>query len=90
MHNRLGAGAAAALMATALVFATPAFANTRATGVSSTSTSIGNNTTIVVSGGTASVTQTSNCSGVSGFLYQSIRLLFGGTVTTYTQSKTCP
>ncbi|MBL9096592.1 MAG: hypothetical protein JNK07_06665 [Alphaproteobacteria bacterium] len=71
---------AASLLALAL--AVPANAAT----YTSTSTVIGNNTTVVVSGGTATVKSCS--SGISGFFYQSLRLFFSSPTTIVTQP--CP
>ena len=87
-HSR----AVSALVLAAFALSTPALAadTTRTTTTSSTSTAVGNSATIVVSGGVATVTTKSCTSGVSGFFFQSIRLLFGGTSTSITQSSTCP
>jgi hypothetical protein len=56
----------------------------------STSTTIGNNTTIVRSGGTTTVSSSQSCSpGVTGSFYQSVMILFGGSVVNVTQAATC-
>ena len=56
-----------------------------------TSTAIGNSTTIIVNGGVVVQSSNSCSTGVTGFLYQSIRIIFGGSViVNTTQSTTCP
>ena len=87
-HSR----AVSALVLAAFALSTPALAagTTRPTTISSTPTAVGNNATVVISGGVPTVTTKSCTAGVSGFFFQSIRLLFGGTSTSVTQSSTCP
>lgn len=53
---------------------------------------VGNSVVIKSSGGSTTVAATSSCgSGISGFFYQSVRVLFGGSVIySDTQSATCP
>lgn len=49
------------------------------------------NVTIFSSGGATTVQQSNSCSpGVSGYLYQSVLVLFGGATYSVTQSTTCP
>jgi hypothetical protein len=60
--------------------------------VSKNTTVIGNNVVIKSSGGTTTVTASNSCStGISGYLYQSVLVLFGGGVVyNATQTNTCP
>lgn len=53
---------------------------------------VGNSVTIKTSGGVTVVQSSNSCSqGISGYLYQSIVVLFGGgTVVSTTQSTYCP
>lgn len=52
---------------------------------------VGNDVTIKSSGGTTTVTKSSSCSpGITGYLYQSVTVLFGGVIYSTTQSQTCP
>ncbi len=72
-----------------LTLATPAFA-ARIT-YSSNVKVVGNNVTIKSSGGVTTVQSSNSCSpGISGYLYQSIVVIFGGTVVSTTQSTYCP
>lgn len=73
-----------------LAFAAPAFA-ARPIASSNKVTVVGNNVTIKSSGGVTVVQSSNSCSpGISGYLYQSIVVLFGGTVVSTTQSTYCP
>lgn len=73
-----------------LTLATPAFA-ARVTYNSNVKV-VGNSVTIKSSGGVTTVQYSNSCSsGISGYLYQSIVVLFGGgTVVSTTQSTYCP
>jgi hypothetical protein len=89
-HRRL-ALTVSVLALTGLAFSSPAFA-ARQVAYSKQVTAIGNNVTIKISGGNPPVVQKSNsCSpGVTGYLYQSIVIIFGGGSITTTQSTYCP
>jgi hypothetical protein len=51
----------------------------------------GNNVTYTNVGGVTTVQASNSCStGVSGYLYQSVLILFGGSSYAVTQSTTCP
>lgn len=73
-----------------LTLATPAFAARIA--YSNNVKVVGNSVTIKSSGGVTTVQSSNSCSpGISGYLYQSIVVLFGGgTVVSTTQSTYCP
>ena len=75
-----------------LGFAAPAEARKRTVVYSNTTAAVGNSVTIKISGGTPPVITSSNsCTpGVSGYLYQSIVIFFGGSTITSTQSYYCP
>ena len=80
------------LVLACLACSAPALAagSARTTIVSKKVTSIGNSVTIVSSGGTTVVTHSNSCTpGVTGYLYQSIVVLFGGGSYSVTQSTTC-
>jgi hypothetical protein len=52
---------------------------------------IGNNVNITSTGGVTTVQANNSCStGISGYLYQSVLVFFGGGVYSVTQSTTCP
>jgi len=68
----------------------PATAAGRPVIVSSTKV-VGNNVVIKSSGGTTTVDASNSCSaGITGYLFQSVLVLFGGGVYAVTQSTTCP
>lgn len=86
MQHKKRIGIASLVALSSLAFAAPALA----AGVTQQTTSVGNSTTIVSSGGTTTVTSSQSCStGVTGYFYQSIRLLLGGSVVYVTQTATC-
>lgn len=74
-----------------LTLATPAFA-ARPVAYSNKVKIVGNSVTIKTSGGVTVVQSSNSCSqGISGYLYQSIVVIFGGgTVVSTTQSTYCP
>jgi len=74
-----------------LTFATPAF-SARPVAYSNNVKVVGNSVTIKSSGGVTVVQSSNSCSqGISGYLYQSIVVLFGGvTIANVTQSTSCP
>jgi hypothetical protein len=74
-----------------LTLATPAFA-ARPVAYSNKVKVVGNSVTIKTSGGVTVVQSSNSCSqGISGYLYQSIVVIFGGgTVVSTTQSTYCP
>jgi hypothetical protein len=88
-HKPLALAVSVAALAS-LTLATPTFA--RPIAYSNNVKVIGNNVTIKSSGGTTVVQSSNSCSqGISGYLYQSIVVLFGGgTIVSTTQSTYCP
>jgi len=79
------------LATTTLVVLTLFGTSAHAAGYISKSTVVGNNVTITSSGGTTTVNASNSCStGVTGYLYQSVLVLFGGATYAATQSNTCP
>jgi hypothetical protein len=73
-----------------LTLATPAFA-ARPVAYSNKVKVVGNNVTIKTSGGVTVVQSSNSCSqGISGYLYQSIVVIFGGGTVVSTQSAYCP
>ncbi len=81
------------LVMVCLACSVPAHAagGTRTTVVGNKVTAVGNSVTIVSSGGATVVKQSNSCTaGVTGFLYQSIVVLFGGAAYSVTQSSSCP
>jgi hypothetical protein len=80
------------LVIACLACSVPAHAagGTRTTVVNNKVTAVGNSVTIVSSRGTTIVKQSNSCTaGVTGFLYQSIVVLFGGATYSVTQSSSC-
>ena len=58
---------------------------------SSSSTSVGNSVSITIKNGTTVVKKTESCSpGVTGYIVQSITVLFGGGYSSSTQKISCP
>jgi hypothetical protein len=94
MQHKTFALIVSVLALASLGLATPALAagKSRTVAYSKKVTSVGNSTTIIVSGGNQPVVQqTSSCSpGISGYLYQSIVVIFGGSTISTTQSIYCP
>jgi hypothetical protein len=94
MQHKTFALMVSVLALASLSLAVPAFAagKSRTVVYSSKSTAVGNSVMIKVSGGNPPVVQsTSSCSpGISGYLYQSIVVIFGGTTISSTQSVYCP
>ena len=81
-----------AFTAFALMFAcvTTSSAAAAATIVSKTKV-VGNNVIIKSTGGVTTVQSSNSCSpGISGYLFQSVFVLFGGGAYSVTQSTTCP
>jgi hypothetical protein len=94
MQHKTSALMVSVLALASLSFAMPAFAagQSRPVVYSKKVTAVGNNVTIKVSGGNPPVVQqSSSCSpGISGYLYQSIVVIFGGSTISTTQSIYCP
>lgn len=82
-----------ALMASALVLTMCAFSSpVLAAGPTISKVRVvGNNVVIKSSGGTTTVDASNSCSpGISGYLFQSVMVLFGGGAYNFTQTNTCP
>lgn len=91
MQHRPIALAITVVALASLTCAAPAFA-ARPVASSNKVKVVGNSVTIKSTGGVTVVQSSSSCSsGISGYLYQSIVVLFGGgNIVTSTQSTTCP
>ena len=83
--------AATALALALCVSSTAALAAARPVIYSNTTKVVGNDVKIKSTNGSTTVDASNSCSpGVTGFLYQSIMVMFGGSTYGTVQSTTCP